>query len=456
VSNTAFFLLALLFIIPFYYLLIVPFDNHIKDQKRLLASGCVGIICFAVVVFTLRPAGGFYGAFLFVPTLYTLITGLALLYYNIDLSLPKLLYGLFLTKCYISFINVAVEICKEVFAATGFLNEEIISTLFSILFLLLLTMPSAIYYLRNLLQPLIKEQNNAPYWQKLWLIPCLYYILFMALISSVYMRNVPPMGYLTERLTAYIIWFLGTFMSCGILMQLLRQNGHNSMIQERLRFANLHLLMQRKEYKRLQDLIDVTRKQRHDMRQQLTVIKGLSEQNNVEGIKSYINNYLKTSQIDSRTVLCENYALNALMQYYLAKANDEDIATDIVMNIPAKLPIPETDVAAILGNLVENAIDACKEQTSGHRFVNVKANLINDSLIAITVRNSYGGEILRNGEAFLSTKRPSHIEGIGIASIRNIALRYHGVTNFNYDKNVFQASVLLSSEETDSELSEEN
>jgi two-component system sensor histidine kinase AgrC len=252
------------------------------------------------------------------------------------------------------------------------LNEEIISTLFSILFLLLLTMPSAIYYLRNLLQPLIKEQNNAPYWQKLWLIPCLYYILFMALISSVYMRNVPPMGYLTERLTAYIIWFLGTFMSCGILMQLLRQNGHNSMIQERLRFANLHLLMQRKEYKRLQDLIDVTRKQRHDMRQQLTVIKGLSEQNNVEGIKSYINNYLKTSQIDSRTVLCENYALNALMQYYLAKANDEDIATDIVMNIPAKLPIPETDVAAILGNLVENAIDACKEQTSGHRFVNVK------------------------------------------------------------------------------------
>lgn len=455
-SNTAFFLLALLFIIPFYYLLIVPFDDHIKDQKRLLVSGCACIVGLAVVVFALRPPSGFFGAFLFVPTLYTLVTGLVFLYYNIDLALPKLLYNLFLTKCYIDFINIAAEISREIFAATGFLTDEIISTIFAVLFLLLLTMPSAIYYLRHLLQPLVQEQNNAPYWQKLWLIPCLYYILFTVFTSSVYLRNIPPMGYLTERFTAYAIWFMGAFMSCGILMQLLRQNGHNLMIQERLRFANLHLLMQRKEYKRLQDLIDITRKQRHDMRQQLTVIKGLSEQNNVDGIKSYINNYLETSQIDSRTVLCENYALNALMQYYLTQASDEDIATDVVMNIPAKLPIPETDVAAILGNLVENAIDACKEQTNGHRFVNVKANLINNSLIAITVRNSYGGEILRDGEAFLSTKRPTHVEGIGIASIRNIALRYHGVTNFNYDKNVFQASVLLSSEETDSELSDEN
>jgi two-component system sensor histidine kinase AgrC len=424
--------------------------------KSAFCQCCACIIGLAVVVFALRPPSGFFGAFLFVPTLYTLVTGLALLYYNIDLSLPKLLYALFLTKSYIDFINVAVEICKEVFAATGFLSDEIISTVFAVLFLLLLTMPSAIYYLRHLLQPLVQEQSNAPYWQKLWLIPGLYYVLFTVFTASVYLRNIPPMGYLTERFTAYIIWFIGAFMSCGILMQLLRQNGHNLMIQERLRFANLHLLMQRKEYKRLQDLIDVTRKQRHDMRQQLTVIKGLSEQNNVEGIKTYINNYLKTSQIDSSTVLCENYALNALMQYYLAKANDEGIATEVVMNIPATLPIPETDVAAILGNLVENAIDACKEQTSGHRFVNVKANLINNSLIAITVRNSYGGEILRNGEAFLSTKRPTHVEGIGIASIRNIAMRYHGVTNFNYDKNIFQASVLLSSEETDSELSEEN
>jgi hypothetical protein len=60
------------------------------------------------------------------------------------------------------------------------------------------------------------------------------------------------------------------------------------------------------------------------------------------------------------------------------------------------------------------------------------------------------------GKHFYLPSVPAHIEGIGIASIRNIALRYHGVTNFNYDKNVFQASVLLSSEETDSELSEEN
>jgi signal transduction histidine kinase len=444
VSPSILALLFLFYILPFYYLLFVPFSTHIRDTKKLLASSVFCVLGACLLIMLLAPSLGGYSPWLrYALNAYTLGTGLLLLYLNVDQSVPKLLANLFLSKCYMDAMDTFMMLIRDLLASIGFLTDPVLSTVFTDLFLLLLTAPSLIYYLRNLFEPLLEEQEAATYWHKLWLIPGVFWTLLTILTVTTNVRGTMASTYLPEQFTAYVIWTLGTFMSCGILLQLLRETGRKILIAERLRLANLHLLMQRKEYGRLQNLIDLTRKQRHDMRQQLTVIKGLAEQQDFKGVLDYVDDYLHTSQIESSTVLCENYALNALLQYYLAQARDAGIDTEVQFNLPAELSLPESDVAAILGNLVENALDACKSQPSGHKFLNIKGDLVGGNMVALTVRNSYGGLIIRDGEAFISTKRKERVEGIGIASIKSIALRYHGVTKFAYNKNVFQASVLL-------------
>ncbi|MCH4157717.1 MAG: ATP-binding protein [Acidaminococcaceae bacterium] len=443
-SATTFFLLSLFYELPFYYLLFVPFEEHLQRTKRLMLGALLCLAGSCLLIHLLAPLLGTESASLhYVRTAYTLLAGLLLLYLHVDQSLPKLLCNLFLIKCYIDAMDIFMGLIRDVLEAISFLTDPILSTIFTCLFLLLLTAPSLIYYLRNLFEPLLEEQGAAGYWHKLWLIPAVFWLLLTILTVTTNVRGTVASTYLPERFTACVIWTLGTFMSCGILLQLLRETGRKMLIEERLRLANLHLLMQRKEYGRLQNVIDLTRKQRHDMRQQLSVIKGLAEQQNFTGILDYVEDYLHTSQIESSTVLCDNYALNAILQYYQAQARADGIDTEITVSLPAALPLPESDLAAILGNLVENALDGCRSQKAGHKFLQVKGNLVNGTLIALTVRNSYGNLIIRDGEAFISTKRQEQVEGIGIASIRSIALRYRGVTKFTYNKNIFQASVLL-------------
>lgn len=446
-SAATYFLLSLLLSVPFYYLLCVPYEPFLPSRKQLLGSAFLCLIGLGVLTFLFYPAPSTNFFWLDgILSAYTLISGLAFLYFNVSLSLPKLLCNLFIIKCYLDAMNIFMELLREVFASVGFLTDPVVSTIFTDLFLLLLTAPSIIYYQRNLFTPLLEEQGSASYWRKLWFIPGVFWILFAILTVTTSIRSNLSEIYLPERFTSYFIWTLGTFMSFGILLQLLRETGRKLLIAERLRMANLHLLMQRKEYGRLQNVIDLTRKQRHDMRQQLSVIKGLAEQRNLNGIRDYVDDYLQTSQIESSTILCENYALNALMQYYVAQAHEAKISTDIVLDLPSQLPLPESDVASILGNLVENALHACNNQKTGHKFINVKVNMVDTSMIAMTVRNSYSGMIIRDGDAFISTKREGRTEGIGIASIRSIALQYGGMTKFTYNKNIFQASVLLTSE----------
>ena len=447
-SAATFFLLSLFYELTFYYLLCVPFEEHLRSTRKLWLGVVLCLTGSCLLLTFLAPSLGITGAGLhYVRTVYTLLAGLLLLYLNVNQGLPKLLCNLFLIKCYVDAMDIFLELIRDVLSAIGFLTDPILSTIFTSLFLLLLTAPSLIFYLRNLLEPLLEEQSAASYWHKLWLIPAVFWLLLTILTVTTNARGTITITYLPERFTAYVIWTLGTFMSCGILLQLLRETGRKVLIAERLRLANLHLLMQRKEYGRLQNVIDLTRKQRHDMRQQLSVIKGLAEQQSFTGILDYVDDYLHTSQIESSTILCDNYALNALLQYYQTQARADGIDTEIAVSLPAELPLPESDVAAILGNLVENALDGCRSQKDGHKFLQVKGNLINGTMVALTVRNSYGTLIIRDGEAFISTKRQEQVEGIGIASIRSIALRYRGVTKFTYNKNVFQASVLLNPEQ---------
>ncbi len=446
-SSWVDFAIILLLILPFYFILVLPFKGILLGKRRLSISL---LVCLAGTVLLIFVGSGGQGPILddnltlrYHLAIFTLLSGLFFLYTNVRAQFCKLLLSLFLCKCYLDFLFIFTLLLRRVFFNIGFLVEPITSSIFTILFLSLLILPTIIYYMQNLLRPLLQEQQNAGYWSRLWLIPALFYFFFALLTITSNIHSSLNNTMLPERTTSYIIWFLGTFMSCGILMQLLLKDGRSTLLKERLRLSNLHLLMQRKEYQRLQELIETTRRQRHDMRQQLKVIQGLAKQGADQSILDYVNKFLQISRLENGTTLCENYAVNALMQYYVAQCRAEHIVANITLNLPYQLPLPEADVAAILGNLVENALDACKSQQQGHRFLNVKADLISGQMLALTVRNSYDTEIIRSGELFISSKRPNHQEGIGITSVRSIAANYQGVTKFTYAHHIFQASVLL-------------
>ncbi len=102
------------------------------------------------------------------------------------------------------------------------------------------------------------------------------------------------------------------------------------------------------------------------------------------------------------------------------------------------------DMCAILGNLLDNAIEAC-EKIDNHntRFIDLKINSDKD-MLNIAIKNSVAQKVNITGKMSLCTsKRNPEMHGIGTQSIKSIVRKYDGECSFDSDQNEFTVHILI-------------
>ena len=108
------------------------------------------------------------------------------------------------------------------------------------------------------------------------------------------------------------------------------------------------------------------------------------------------------------------------------------------------------DIAIIVNNLQQNALEACERMTSGERYISVSGSRKNRFFI-ISVKNSFEGEVVFDKSTNLpvSTKAPESsggpapFHGIGLSNVRLEAAKYLGNVDIKVKKNEFSVTVLL-------------
>ena len=100
----------------------------------------------------------------------------------------------------------------------------------------------------------------------------------------------------------------------------------------------------------------------------------------------------------------------------------------------------ESDVCVVIGNLLENALEACIGQQGP--YIRAVTRLKGDSGLTIIVDNTAPGPPVTDSDGnLLSTKGDTR--GIGTRSIRYIARQYDGKADFQWENGMFMASVFL-------------
>ena len=134
--------------------------------------------------------------------------------------------------------------------------------------------------------------------------------------------------------------------------------------------------------------------------------------------------------------------VNAIVCYYAALARDNGIEFEAGVDYPDDCPVSGTDITVLLGNLLENAVEACKrEAAGGPQAIKLRVKRRGGSTLLILVDNPCATPVVFDGDTPLSSKREG--AGIGAASVREIAARYGGTVQFEQKGGVFYASVLL-------------
>lgn len=104
-------------------------------------------------------------------------------------------------------------------------------------------------------------------------------------------------------------------------------------------------------------------------------------------------------------------------------------------------PALELDMAALFGNIMENAISACAALPEEERYFNLTAELRHGNSLYVVSTNSFNGKVIKGKDGYRSTKHSGR--GTGLISIAAVAEKYGGSAQFRNSDKEFYADVVM-------------
>jgi signal transduction histidine kinase len=181
------------------------------------------------------------------------------------------------------------------------------------------------------------------------------------------------------------------------------------------------------------------------MRFHLAAIGRLAEESGDGKVKGYIESLSGKVVSVSEKIYCVNHTVNAAAANYFGIAEKEGVTVEAQLNIPEDTgDVPAIDLCVILGNFLENALDACRRMESGNKFIHAHT-VVDDESISIIVSNSFDGQWEQQDGVYLSRKENGGVKriGVGLSSVKEICEKYGGLAIFEVTDNVWKSSALV-------------
>lgn len=308
-----------------------------------------------------------------------------------------------------------------------------------------LTLPLVLWALKKLFA--LWPEEKSLIWRMNWIVPTLFAVLcFMAFGFYHGTETITTISFFAGR----IVVGAGCVATCFLVARAFRQEAQNAAMQEHARMTEQLLRLQREQYTNLSQNMAQTKAARHDLRHQLSVLSSYQAQGDLEGLGRYLQKLTDALPAAPEQIWCENYAVNAIAAHYLAMAQAEGIALDVHMDIPAQTGgVPDIDLCVIVGNLLENALEACRRMTGGERFIRVVSRVQKKEYLSLLVENSFDGLWREKDGVYYSRKRGADRaggvsrEGVGLSSVQAVCDKHDGLLRVAVEENMFKTSVLL-------------
>lgn len=211
---------------------------------------------------------------------------------------------------------------------------------------------------------------------------------------------------------------------------------------KRQQLLEKQLALQRDHYRNLSDSITAAKAIRHDLRHHLVTISEFLGKKEAAAAHEYLNKLCNHYDDSLIPTVCHNQSADALICHYLKLGRQQGIEVDVKLHIPDNLGIDDLDLGVIIGNCLENALEACnKINGTERRFIDIKASITKGYLV-IKITNSFNGIVQPQDGGFVSSKKNA-CGGIGLSSVKTLVAKYQGQCLITFEQQLFQVSVSL-------------
>ena len=233
-----------------------------------------------------------------------------------------------------------------------------------------------------------------------------------------------------------IIVAFGAALISVILTIIILKNKYDKRLSD---FQDSVLKKQREE---VQNIYQTMRAWRHDYHNHMQAIKALLSMGKKEELSDYLDNLEKDLDSIDIAIKTGNVGLDAILSSKVSIARKNNIEVNCTAKVPADLKISDVHLCAIVGNLMDNAIEACEKITEGTapRFIRIYIGLFKNQLY-ISVSNATCEKHRRRLSELVTSKLGEH--GFGLRRIDKLAEKYDGYVNRKNEPGIFATEVML-------------
>lgn len=194
------------------------------------------------------------------------------------------------------------------------------------------------------------------------------------------------------------------------------------------------------QYEEIKEIYLNMRGWRHDYHNHLQVMKAHMAAGRGEELRRYLDDLEQNlDQIDTY-VKTGNLMADAILNSKVTLAVQQKIRVSCSAALPGELSVADVDLCVILGNLLDNGLEACERIPAQQRFLRVYI-AAKGSQLYISVQNSAKEELDFDERHYISSKRGNH--GLGMKRVKALVSKYEGYLTLANEPGIFAAEVTL-------------
>ncbi len=209
------------------------------------------------------------------------------------------------------------------------------------------------------------------------------------------------------------------------------------------RMRKIYLEREVEAYKHEMELMRISNRKeqnlRHDLRHHLFEIEGLAKQGEDEKICTYIDELRRTFVDSKQMVHTGEYETDSLINYLLGNAKNHQIDVTCDIKIPEDIDVSRCKLNVIVGNLLENAIEAAAQADEKRIVLTMQFSA---GILFLQIKNTYNGPVRVEGGHVLGKKSKNN-HGIGLRSVQDLVREQNGSLDISVTDQFFVAEGMI-------------
>jgi signal transduction histidine kinase len=186
--------------------------------------------------------------------------------------------------------------------------------------------------------------------------------------------------------------------------------------------------------------LDLWRESIHDYKHKIIALTQIAEAEDVDAIKTFLRAESQLVQKKLYYIKTGNSVVDTVINTKQSVAEQNGISVMVHAHISENCKIDAMDLTIIMGNLLDNAIEACRNEMEPYIDIEMKEN---ETFVMIDIRNKYTGSV---SETLQTSKREKDFHGIGLKSVKRLVEKYHGTFLYEAVEEQFRVSIVLKKE----------